>query len=184
MDPKKTDLSSFDNSDYRPGSRFKIVIWYFFNILFLKNSWNPFSKLKVAVLRMFGAKIGKGVVIKPAVNIKYPWKLEVGDYVWIGENVWIDNLSQVTLKSHSCISQGAMLLCGNHNYKKTSFDLIVRSIVLEEGCWVGAKALVTQGVKVGSHAVLTAGSTACKDLKPYGIYSGHPAEWKKERTIR
>lgn len=183
MSPKKTDLSSFNNDHYRPGSKVKIFFWYFFNIFFLLNPWNPSSRLKVFILRVFGAEIGKGVVIKPSVNIKYPWKLEVGDHVWIGEKVWIDNLDKVSLQSHSCISQGAMLLCGNHHYKKTTFDLIVRQITLEEGSWVGAKALVAPGVVVGSHALLTAGSIATKNLKPYGIYSGNPAEWKKERVI-
>lgn len=181
---KKVDLSSFNNDHYKPGGIIKIGFWYFFNVFFLLNPWNPFSKLKVLVLRMFGAKIGKGVVIKPSVNIKYPWKLKVGDYVWIGENVWIDNLDTVTLASHSCVSQGAMLLCGNHNYKKSTFDLIVRRITVEEGGWVGAKSIVAPGVVVGSHALLTAGSVATQNLKPYGIYTGNPAEWKKERVMK
>lgn len=73
---------------------------------------------KIWMLRKFGAKIGKGVFIKPLVNIKYPWNLDIGDYTWIGENVWIDNLTQVKIGSNVCISQGAMLLCRNHNYKK------------------------------------------------------------------
>lgn len=183
MHPNKTDLSSFNNDHYRPGSKVKIFFWYFFNIFFIMNPWNPSSSLKKVVLRLFGAKIGKGVVIKPSVNIKYPWKLQVGDHVWIGEKVWIDNLATVTLASNSCVSQGAMLLCGNHNYKRTTFDLIVRPITLEEGSWVGAQSLVAPGVIVGSHALLTAGSVATQHLKPYGIYSGNPAVWKKERVI-
>ena len=62
----------------------------------MKRSWFPISGFKRFLLRLFGAKIGKGVVIKPCVNIKYPWKLRIGNYVWIGENVWIDNLDTVT----------------------------------------------------------------------------------------
>lgn len=91
------------------------ICWYVFNILFFKNSLNPISSLKVLLLKLFGAKIGTGVVIKPGVNIKYPWKLSVGNDSWIGEEVWIDNLSQVTIGSSVTISQGALLLTGSHD---------------------------------------------------------------------
>lgn len=103
----------------------KGFIWYFVNVLFFINPMNPISGLKVFLLRLFGAKIGKGVVIKPGVNIKYPWLLTIGNNVWIGEKVWIDNLDNVTIANDVCISQDAILLCGNHNYKKSTFDLIV-----------------------------------------------------------
>lgn len=180
----KTDLSKFDNSWYNPGNPVKRVFWYFTNVLILKNTWNPFCGLKKFCLRLFGAKIGKGVVIKPGVNIKYPWKLEIGDYVWIGENVWIDNLAMVRIGDHSCISQGALLLCGNHNYKRVTFDLIVGEINLEDGVWIGAKCIVTGGVRCGSHAFLTAASVASSSLEPYKIYRGNPAEIIKDREIK
>ena len=94
----KTDLSKYDNSWYNTGGNvLKRLLWYFCNILFIKNEWNPSSVIKVYVLRVFGAKIGRGVVIKPCVNIKYPWNLEIGDNTWIGEDVWIDNLVPVYL---------------------------------------------------------------------------------------
>ena len=110
-----TDLSKFNNSWYQVGASYpKQLIWYFVNVLFFKSSFNPFSSLKVALLRAFGAKVGRGVVIKPSVNIKYPWKLSIGDYSWIGEEVWIDNLDQVKIGANCCISQGALLLCGSH----------------------------------------------------------------------
>jgi putative colanic acid biosynthesis acetyltransferase WcaF len=180
----KTDLGSYNNSWYKPGNPVKRAFWYFFNILFLMNPWNPFNGSKKFVLRLFGAKIGKGVVIKPSVNIKYPWKLEVGDYVWIGEHVWIDNLAKVTIGSNACISQGALLLCGNHNYKKSTFDLIVGEIKLEEGVWIGAKAIVTPRVACYSHAILTAGSVATSNLEAYGIYQGNPATFVRKRQIQ
>ncbi|MFC3414182.1 putative colanic acid biosynthesis acetyltransferase [Algoriphagus hitonicola] len=180
---KKTDLSSFENNWYRPGSKIKIGIWYLVNILFFKSSLNPFSKLKVLLLRLFGAKVGKGVVIKPNINIKYPWFLEIGDYVWIGEEVWIDNLTLIKIHSNVCISQGAMLLTGNHNFKKSSFDLMVGEIKLEEGVWIGAKSVVCPGVTCHSHSVLAVGSVATKDLEPYTIYQGNPAQAVRKREI-
>lgn len=180
----KVDFSVYDNSWYNPGgSTLKRVLWYFANILFLMNPLNPISSVKVRLLRCFGAKIGKGVVIKPSVNIKYPWNLSIGDYTWIGENVWIDNLVQVTIGSDVCVSQGAMLLCGNHNYKKSTFDLMVGKIVLEDGCWVGAQSVVCPGVTLHSHAVLGVASVANKNLDAYTIYQGNPAHMVRKRII-
>ena len=138
----------------------KRFFWYFFNVVFLLNPMNPFSGLRKLVLRMFGAKIGEGVVIKPRVNVKYPWKLEIGNHVWIGEQVWIDNLGEVKIGDNSCLSQGAMLLCGNHNYKKEAFDLIVSPITLEDGVWIGAHAVVSPGVHCHSHAILAVNSVS------------------------
>ena len=180
----KVNLSEYDNSWFNPGgSSLKRLIWYFINILFLKNSLNPCSAIKVFVLKLFGAEIGKGVVIKPCVNIKYPWNLKVGDFVWIGENVWIDNLAEVEIGNNVCISQGAMLLCGNHNYKEASFDLMIGKIKLEDGSWIGAQTVVCPGVKVSTHAVLGVGSIANHDLDAYSIYQGNPAQFIRNRKI-
>jgi len=178
------DLSTFNNAWYKPGKNvFVRTLWYFTNVIFLLNPWCPGSTIKVFVLKIFGAKIGKGVVIKPSVNIKYPWRLKIGNYVWIGEKVWIDNLANVMIGNNVSISQGAMLLCGNHNYKKKSFDLIIGDITIEEGVWIGAKSTVTAGVTCKSHAILSVNSVASKDLNAYTIYRGNPAVETGKRTI-
>ena len=182
----KTDLSSYNNSWYEAeigASKIKRLIWYFINCLFFINPLNPSMALKKFLLKLFGASVGNGVWIKPGVNIKYPWKLVIGDHCWIGENVWIDNLAKVTVGSNVCISQGAMLLTGNHNYKKTSFDLMISEIVLEEGVWIGAKSLVCPGVTCQSHSVLAAYSVTTRNLAPYQIYSGNPAVPVRHREI-
>lgn len=178
------DLSTFNNSWYKPGGNFiKRFLWYFTNIIFFKNSCNPCNCLKITLLNLFGAKLGTNITIKPSVNIKYPWNLSVGNNVWIGENVWIDNLAKVEIGNNVCISQGAMLLCGNHNYKKKSFDLIVGSIYLKDGCWVGAQSTVCPNVTLHENSVLTVGSIAVHDLKSNGIYQGNPAKIIRTRTI-
>lgn len=180
----KTALDTFNNGWYDPKrSKIFILFWMVVERIFLKNPLMIFSELKLKLLRFFGSKVGKGIVIKPSISIKYPWLLSIGDHTWIGENVWIDNLVQVTIGNNVCISQGAMLLTGNHNYKKSSFDLITGEIILEDGVWIGAKAIVCPGVKCGSHAILTVGSVATKDLEPYGIYQGNPAVLIRKRAI-
>lgn len=183
MENGRTDLSKFNNSWFDPGGNiFSRGIWYFINAFVLKGAM-PFMRPKRFWLRLFGAKIGKGVIIKPHISVKYPWNLEVGDHTWIGENVWIDNLGKVKIGAHVCISQGAMILSGNHNYSKSSFDLMVKDIVIEDGAWLGAKSLVCQGVTVGSHAVLSVSSVASENLEPYCIYRGNPATKIKDRSI-
>lgn len=183
MQNGKTDLSKFRNDEYHPGAGLlKRTAWYFVNAAFF-TTYFPFSGFKKFLLRAFGAAVGKGVVIKPSVNIKYPWRLEIGDYVWIGEKVWIDNLVLVRIGNNACISQGAMLLTGNHNYKKGTFDLITGEITLEEGAWIGAQSVVCPGVTCRSHSVLSVGSVAVKDLAPYSVYQGNPAVKIRERVI-
>lgn len=178
----KTDLSKFNNSWYKPGAgKIKQILWYYCNSWFLNSYCLPLSGLKCSLLRLFGAKVGTGVTIKPKVNIKYPWKLAIGNNVWIGEEVWIDNLDNVTIGDNCCISQGAFLLCGNHNYKIETFDLITKPIILEEGVWIGAKCVVCPGVTGKTHSVLSVGSVATSDMEPYGIYQGNPATLKKKR---
>jgi len=183
MEQQKTNLASFNNDWYKPGSAIKIGLWQLFSALFLLNHLSVFSFLKVAVLRLFGAKIGTGVVIKQGVRIKYPWLLEIGNNVWIGECCWIENHAQVIIGDNVCISQGAMLLCGNHNFKKSTFDLIVEPITLEAGVWIGAKSLVCPGVTCKSHAVLSVESVASSDLEPYLVYRGNPAVKVRDRKI-
>jgi len=177
-----TDLSTYNNSWYRPGNAAKRFCWYFTNLVFFKSGF-PVNGIKIFLLRLFGARIGKGVIIKPFVNIKYPWKLEVGNHTWIGEGAWIDNLAPVRIGNHCCLSQGSMLLCGNHNYKKSGFDLIVLEIELDDGTWIGAKAVVCPGVHCGSHSLLSVGSVATNHLESYWIYQGNPAKPIKERVI-
>lgn len=181
----KTDLSKYNNNWYKPGrSKLVIALWYLCIPTIFNNPFLPFPSIKVVILRIFGASIGNGCVIKPFVHIKYPWRLSIGNQVWIGENVWIDNLADVKIENNCCISQGAMLLTGNHDYTKKTFDLKIGEIILKEGVWIGAKALVCPGIIAEEHSVLTVGSVATENLNSYTIYQGNPAKAKKRRLIK
>jgi putative colanic acid biosynthesis acetyltransferase WcaF len=177
------DLSTYNNSWYNPGNPIKRVFWFVVNAVFFKSGLMPFYGVKRGLLRVFGAKVGHGVVIKPWVNIKYPWKLSIGNNTWIGEGAWIDNLGEVAIGNNVCLSQGAYLLTGNHDYKKKGFDLMVNPIQLEDGVWIGAKAIVCLGVTCFSHSVLSAGSVATGNLDADFIYQGNPAEKVRARKF-
>src|ERR1044072_2865282 len=142
----KSPVKQVNNALYKStidigAGKIKQIVWYFVNIIFFKNSFNVISSIKVSLLKMFGAKIGKGVVIKPVVNIKYPWKLQIGDHSWIGEEVWVDNLSEVIIGKSVSLSKGALLRTGSHAHTRTTFDFISYPINLEDGVWIGARAV-------------------------------------------
>lgn len=181
----EVELGKFSTGNFDKGASYlKIILWYFVNALIVRASWNPFMNIKILLLKVFGAKIGKGLIIKNNVSIKFPWKITIGDNVWLGEYAWIDNLDYVTIGNDVCISQGALLLTGNHDYTLSSFDYRNAPIVIEDGAWIGAKSIVCPGVRVSSHAILTVGSIATKNMEKYGIYQGNPAKQIRTRIIQ
>jgi putative colanic acid biosynthesis acetyltransferase WcaF len=175
---KKFDTKDFDHG----ASTFKQLLWYFTSALFFRSGLVPFSVVLVWLLKLFGAKIGQDVRVKPYIHIKFPWKLELGDHSWLAE-CYIENLAPVIIGKNCCVSQNATLMTGNHNYNSENFDLITKAIILEDGAWVGANAIVCPGVTLKSHAVLAVASVATKDLEAYSIYQGNPAVKVRERII-
>jgi putative colanic acid biosynthesis acetyltransferase WcaF len=152
------DLSKFDNSGFSRGvPAWREVLWWVVrSILFAP--WFPVpSPLKVAALRFFGAKVGRGVVIRSRVNITMPWRLEIGDHVWIGEEVLILALDRVDIGSHVCISQRAFLCAGSHDFRSPGFDLITKPITIGDGCWIAASAFVGPGADVPAGTMVKAG---------------------------
>jgi putative colanic acid biosynthesis acetyltransferase WcaF len=155
--------------------------WYLVKVTFFLSALPWPSSFKRALLRAFGAKIGAGVVIKPRVNIHMPWRLEIGEHSWIGEEVFILNLDRVLIESHCCVSQRSFLCTGNHDFRDTSFAFQCAPINIRHGAWIGASVFVGPGVEVGEEAVVTAGSVVVKNLPSGMICSGNPAEQKKSR---
>lgn len=154
--------------------RFVEVLWYAIKCrVFLSPVPYP-SRFKCALLRCFGARVGQGVVLKPRVNIHFPWKLMVGDFTWIGEETSILNFEPVVIGAHCCVSQRAFLCTGNHDYGRPHMPYRNRPISLEAGAWVGAQAFIGPGVTIGAEAVLTAGSVVTRSLPPAMICSGNP----------
>jgi putative colanic acid biosynthesis acetyltransferase WcaF len=177
-------LRDYNNSWYHPGrSRLWQAAWFFFGLPVLRSSIIPSSALRVALLRLFGAQVGNGVVIKPGVQVKYPWHLKVGNDVWLGESCWIDNLTTVQIGNDVCISQGAYLCTGNHNWSDPAFSLAVEPIFLGDGAWVGAKAFLSPGVILGEGAVATGGSVVNKNIPSYEVHGGNPAVFVRARRV-
>lgn len=183
--PNRVDLSRFSPGDYDSGRPFWFrSLWFLINALFLQNPLNPSGKIKIALLRLFGAKIGQGVVMKPGVNIKSPWMLEIGDHSWIGEGVWLDNLVPISLGNHVCVSQGAYFCTGNHDWSDAAFAYKLGEIHVQDGAWIGARATLLPGIRVGNHAVIAGGAVLTKDALPYTVYAGNPAAPVRKRVIK
>ncbi|WP_367757278.1 WcaF family extracellular polysaccharide biosynthesis acetyltransferase [Flavobacterium sp. WC2430] len=179
----KINLSSFDASSGldRGVNKLIEILWYLLKIFFFLSSFPFPSKIKVFILRCFGATIGKGVVIKPRVNIHFPWKLVVGNHVWIGEEAFLLNFEQLYIGNNVCISQRAFLCGGNHDYKIPSMPYRNGPITLQDGCWVGASVFVGPNVTIGIDSVVSAGSVVTQSLEKNGIFRGNPAQLIKNR---
>lgn len=170
LSPMRLDQFSNDEFD-RGASRLAELIWLIFSGLFV-NTWLPGSNWRRFLLRAFGAKIGVGVIIKPHVKVKFPWRLIVGDYTWIGEYVWIDNLADVTIGSNSCLSQGSYLCTGSHDWNDSCFALITKPIIVEDSCWLGAFSRLAPGTVVEKGAILTLGTVGRGKMAGGAVHSG------------
>lgn len=177
-------LKNYDNAWYDPGGSFlKRALWMLLGQPCFASKWLPGSDLRVRLLRAFGARIGKGVVIKPAVKVKYPWHLDIGEDSWIGEECWIDNLTTVRIGSNACVSQGAYLCTGNHDWADPKFGLRLEPIQLGEGAWAGAKSVLTPGTVLGAYAIAAAGAVVKGCIPDFEIYAGNPAQYVRTRRI-
>lgn len=178
------DLSRYTVGAYRPGSGpLTRTLWFFFGLPLLRSPLIPSSAFRAWLLRLFGARVGRGVTLKPGMRVKYPWHLTVGDHCWIGEDAWIDNLVAVALHNHVVVSQGAYLCTGNHDWSSATFDLKTGTIHLEDGSWVGARALVGPNVALGQCAIAAAGSVVTRSIPAYEIHAGNPASFVRRRVI-
>lgn len=158
----------------RGRSRWIEALWYLIKCAFFLSALPWPGALKLALLRAFGAKVGAGVYIKPRVNIHFPWKLEIGEHTWIGEEVFLLNLEPISIGAHCCISQRAFLCTGNHDFTQPAMPYRNRPIRIEDGAWIGAQVFVGPGVSVGSEAVVAAGSVVTRTLPAGMRCAGNP----------
>lgn len=140
-----------------------VYLWGAFEIFFVTNPWQISSRLRVAVLRMFGAEIGNGVVFRPRTRVRFPWKLHVGDRSWIGEGVWIHNQDHVNIGHDVVISQDTFITTGSHAHRR-DMALITRPITIDPGVWVTTRCIVLGGVHIGRSAVLAPGTVVKGDI--------------------
>jgi putative colanic acid biosynthesis acetyltransferase WcaF len=169
-------LKNFNNSGFDRGvSLWREVAWLVVKALFFLNAWPWPSGWRVALLRAFGARIGERVVVRGRVNVSFPWRLSVGDDVWIGEEALLLTLAQITIESDVCISQRAFLCTGSHDFRSENFDLITRPITVRRRSWIAAQSFVAPGVEIGEGSMVCAGSVVLENVPPGTMVRGNPA---------
>lgn len=156
------------------------ALWFVVEACVINNKLNPSSTLRVALLRLFGAKIGKGCRFVHPLRVKAPWNLEVGEHCWFGVDVWLYNQASIRIGSHVCLSQGAFLTTGSHDVSET-MDLRVAPIVIEDGVWITSRCVVQMGVRIGRSALVTPLSVVHRSLEPGGVYGGNPCRYLRPR---
>jgi len=171
-------------SNFRGGSKFKVQIWDIIQLFFISFSPQFMYGFRNFLLRLFGAKIGKNVKIRSSVKITYPWNLEIGDNVWIGEDCYIYNLAKISIGSDVSIAHRNFFNTGGHDYTKTTFDIFAKPIVIEDECWVTSEVYISPGVTIGKGAVIGVRSSVFKDMPEGMLCYGNPAKPMKKREMQ
>lgn len=180
--PVRNDL--FDKSRFDRGRPKRVeAAWYLIKIVFFLSAWPWPVGLKVRILRAFGCEVGIGLVLRPRVNIHFPWRLTIGDHCWIGERTEILNLASVVLEDHCTLSHDVYLAAAGHDTSSASMAYKNRPIRIGRSAWVTTRAFVGPGVTVGEGAVIGAGAVVMRDVEPNSVMVGNPAVAVATRRI-
>lgn len=165
-----------------PGSRdswdrgvLAVLTWAFTELLLVRNPWQLSSRVRIAALRRFGAEIGPGVIARPGLRVRFPWKLHVGARSWLGEDVWIHNQDQLTIGSDVVISQGSFVTTGTHAFR-TDMALRTRPITIDDGAWITSRAMVLGGVHIGESALILPNTVVRRDVPANAIFGSGDAD--------
>ncbi len=160
------NLAGFTGAGYDKGrNRLWQIAWFLASDLVVSRWWCPLH-MRIRLLRLFGAEIGQGVIIRHNVRIHWPWKLTVGNNSWIGEEAWILNLEPVTIGSDVCISQGVLLCTGSHDRRSPTFEFDNAPINVGDGAWLATRATILRGVTVGADATVGAATLIVGNVSP------------------
>jgi putative colanic acid biosynthesis acetyltransferase WcaF len=147
-----------------------IIASWFLIANILMGLWLLGPAQRVFLLRFFGAKIGRRVVIRKGVRIHFPWNLEIGDDCWVGEEVWFINHEKIKLGSNVCVSQRSIICSGGHDYRSASLEYAHKAIEIKDGAWICLDAKVLPGVTIGECSVVSAGEIVRKSVPDYSMF--------------
>lgn len=179
VDLRRYDQSWFDRG--RPG--WIILLWWLVQAIAFPISPHAAHGIRIGLLRLFGASIGRGVVLRPTVRVTYPWKLHIGDYSWIGDDVVLYSLDHIYIGQHCVVSQKSYLCTGSHNIQEPTFPLQTAAISIGNGAWIATDCFIAPGVKVGANAVVGARSSVFSDLPAAYVCLGSPCKPHRPRTL-
>jgi len=169
--------------NFRGRSGITVQLWWFVQALFFHPSPQIFYGWRRFLLRLFGANIGKDVIIRSSVTVTYPWKVSIGDYSWVGDNVELYSLGDINIGENVVISQRSYLCAASHDYRKDNFPIFRKTITIEDECWLATDVYVAPGITVGKGTVVGARSSIFKSLPPGKVCIGSPAYPVKDRIV-
>jgi len=167
--------------NFRGKGAITVQIWWFTQAVFINSSPQFMYGWRRFVLRLFGAKIGKKVIIRPSVKITYPWKVKIGDYSWIGDDVVLYSLGEIEIGKNTVISQKSYICTGSHDILSEEFTIFNKKITIKDGCWLATDVFVAPGVTIENNVVVGARSSVFKNLINNKVYIGNPAKPIKDR---
>ena len=171
------DLKSFRlPAGFRGRSAIYVQLWWLVQATLFR--WSPqlAYEWRCQLLRLFGAKIGRGVKIRPSVNVTYPWKLTIGDWSWVGDSATLYTLGEIVIGDNACVSQHSYICAASHDYNSPNFDIFSKRVDIESEAWVSSGVFVSPGVRIGRGAVVGARSLVLNDLPAMMLCAGHPAK--------
>lgn len=179
VDLRRYDRSKFDRG--RPG--WLILLWWLVQAIAFPLTPHPVNGLRRWLLRLFGAKIGFGVIVRPTARFTYPWKIEIGDYSWIGDDVVLYSLDRIAIGKHCVISQKSYLCTGTHDPQDSAFGLITASVTINNGVWIAADCFIGPGVEIGANALIGSRSSVFKNMPASFVCMGNPCRARYPRKI-
>jgi putative colanic acid biosynthesis acetyltransferase WcaF len=183
MSLRYQDLSSFrlpPGFRGRPG--WVVQVWWLVQWFLFRPSPQVLYGFRRFLLRLFGARIGSHVLIRPTAQVTYPWKVSIGDHAWIGDEVVLYSLAEITIGAHSVVSQRTYLCAASHDTTRTSFDITASPIHIGEQVWLATDVFVAPGVTIGEGTVVGARSSVFHDLPAGMVCLGSPARPIRPRT--
>ncbi len=179
------DLRKYDQSQFERGRpNWVIILWWLVQAIAFPLSLHNFNGFRALLLRLFGAKIGKDVVIRPTARFTYPWKVAIGDYSWIGDDVVLYSIDRITIGSHCVVSQESYLCTGSHDITDSTFRLITAPITIGNGVWIATDCFVAPGVTIGANSVIGARSSVFRNIPLQQIAWGTPCIPRQPRIMK
>ncbi|MGY6529650.1 MAG: WcaF family extracellular polysaccharide biosynthesis acetyltransferase [Cyanobacterium sp.] len=177
------NLSKYTQGHFDRGKpQWFIFLWWIVEAIVFSLTPHPFNGVRRTLLKLFGAKIGKGVVIRSSARFLYPWKVTIGDYSWIGDRTYFYSLDNIIIGSHTVISQHSYLCTGSHDYNQPHFDLVTSPIIIGNGVWVASHCFIAPGVQIGANTIIGARSTVLGNIPSAKIAWGTPCKVKGDRN--
>ena len=179
------DLRQYHQAGFDRGRpSWYVMLWWLVQSVAFPLTPHPFNSLRCQLLRLFGAKIGQAVLIRPTARFTYPWKVEIGDYSWIGDDVVFYSLESIRVGEHCVISQKSYLCTGSHDAQDPKFGLVTAPIAIGNGVWVATDCFIGAGVQIGANTLVGARSSVFSSLPEQQVCWGTPCRPRYLRTVR